>query len=764
MLSTGIEPTPARTMLPIVLATFVMLAPKCHIATSLGQNLGFPYNILTHFHPGIILPTRRGGFNELVFEVPIDHGAMYSSFFGSAVSFFGEEYHVLQFGTLALTPGSMTIDVNTTHVTDSLDHGCGGGLPSSIPAKISLCSSTYASDSLPAHVCDYTCMVPSAPCTTGAQPSSTEKTDSRIDLGAFAGGSVEARTDGARLQHNLRQGFRGLERDGILAHTHGSMVLEAAQMGGERHMDAFAAGHFLRFDWVHCGFWFCTLVLGLRPRVFASLFFCVCIWVFSFVHRITFSLLHKLVAWALMYELRHVRRMVRTAEDADSWGFERQLPSAARLVRFCLRFCTLGQLRILCLFSVLSFLPVASAVCDVCGGFFAGCVGEGGKCKGVEGVASNVKALVAASGVALTLAGLFQPYVTRVFTSSVLAILKTYASMPVAGTAFDFTDKDGAQIVEAVLTGKLSKIEATLHFTRQIEKAGELEDAGETKKRLAVLDSQSKLLDRCEDRGAASTSAAPMWGVHHFIWGKCSEVVMGKNSTVSISGSSSDKISKSEITSKIYVPDTEAQFFETVHLWIAIMVHVGIAPHMLVFDLAQTAVYDAIRLRRENWMLAHETLLEYLQKIDQSPDRSITLQNVRNNPAVGVDTVRQTAISNAEARFGKRFTDIFRPSGGTRTKPGEGWANDSKDKELKVYNEKFTKSSKLPCEAWNRGNDHRQNHLHEDGTCKFRHGCSQWIKLADGTVGYCMRNHRKDECDRDTAERSAVGPAKPTKP
>ena len=34
MLSTGIEPTPARTMLRIVFATFVMLAPKCHIATS----------------------------------------------------------------------------------------------------------------------------------------------------------------------------------------------------------------------------------------------------------------------------------------------------------------------------------------------------------------------------------------------------------------------------------------------------------------------------------------------------------------------------------------------------------------------------------------------------------------------------------------------------------------------------------------------------------------------------------------------------------
>ena len=51
------------------------------------------------------------------------------------------------------------------------------------------------------------------------------------------------------------------------------------------------------------------------------------------------------------------------------------------------------------------------------------------------------------------------------------------------------------------------------------------------------------------------------------------------------------------------------------------MVHVGIAPHMLVFDLAQTAVYDAIRLRRENWMLAHETLLEYLQKIHALPNR-----------------------------------------------------------------------------------------------------------------------------------------------
>ena len=127
-------------------------------------------------------------------------------------------------------------------------------------------------------------------------------------------------------------------------------------------------------------------------------------------------------------------------------------------------------------------------------------------------------------------------------------------------------------------------------------------------------------------------------------------------------------------------------------------------------------------------------------------------------------TPHPTAISNAEARFGKRFTDIFRHSGGARSKPGDGWSTDPKDKELKVFDGKFTKSSKLPCEAWNRGNDHRQNHLNDDGSCKFRHACSQWIKLPDGTVGYCMRNHRKDECDRDASERSTVGPTKPTKP
>ena len=183
----------------------------------------------------------------------------------------------------------------------------------------------------------------------------------------------------------------------------------------------------------------------------------------------------------------------------------------------------------------------------------------------------------------------------------------------------------------------------------------------------------------------------------------------------------------------------------------------GLAPYMVVFNFLQDTVWNAIRIQNEPWMLAHEMLLIYLDRVDQDADRTLSLVNVYGGGKVGVDATRSAAIPAAESRFGKQFTDIFRVSGGTRATKPEDQTSGAKI----VHNGKGSPKSMQPCLAWNLGNDHKQVAMHPDGTCKFRHACAQWIKLSDGSIGYCFRAHKRGECDRTPDERSSVGPAKP---
>ena len=400
------------------------------------------------------------------------------------------------------------------------------------------------------------------------------------------------------------------------------------------------------------------------------------------------------------------------------------------------------------------FVQPVGAVCHVCHGFFEGCNGggDGWTCAGAAAVAGNAAAIATAGGAALTLVGLFDVRVLRVFTSTVLAVLKQYALAPVAGTPFDFDGQTNAQVVGAVLSGSLSKTEALRHFTAKIEVVAAIAEEGPRTAQMASLEAQLRLLQAVDERPSTSNSATALAGVMHFAWGKCSEVVLGGDGKITL-GTDKEKTSTSTITARILVPTTAEEFFEILALWQAIVVQVGLAPFMVVHSVVQRTVWHPIRTVKMPWAVAHELLLAHLDRVDQSVDRSVRLANVCDK--VGVDVLRAEAIEKALTRFGAKFqSDIFRFSGGARAPSGE--------REVKgvVYNGKTSQNSTRPCEAYNRGVDHLAKHLHPDGTCKFKHACGKWIKMPDGTVGFCMRSHPMGQCDRDPAECSKVGPRK----
>ena len=400
---------------------------------------------------------------------------------------------------------------------------------------------------------------------------------------------------------------------------------------------------------------------------------------------------------------------------------------------------------------MLGNLGYSGAVCSVCHGFFVGCTGggDGNTCKEAAQVAANVAALAAAGGGVVKLVNLFNPRILRVFTSTVLGLVSRYKAMPVAGTPYDFAGKANKDVVADVQAGKVSKGEALVHFSGKIDEAASLSEAdGRAAKTEAIL-GQVKLLHAMDDKPASSSSSTPLVGVHRYVWAKCSEVVMTKdNSKVTVGGT--EKESTSAQTAKILTPDCVEAYFEILNLWQAMVVQTGLTTLGAVFEFTQRVVFLPMR-RGDSWKLTHELLLAYLDKVDQSVDKSKTLGDVFQKE--GVDAMKDEALAGVAARFGAGPGNIFRHTGGTRGEDGD-----------KVYNGKDSPRSPQPCMAWNRDPahpQHRKEHLHADGCCKFRHKCGQFIKLASGEVGYCFRDHPMSQCDRKPEERSDVGPTRP---
>ena len=392
-------------------------------------------------------------------------------------------------------------------------------------------------------------------------------------------------------------------------------------------------------------------------------------------------------------------------------------------------------------------LGLCNGVCQICHGFYSGCNGgsDGRTCKERAQVASNVAAVAAAG--AISLVGLFNARILRVFTTTVLGLVSRYKAMPVAGTPYDFTGKKNSDVVADVTAGKVSKAEALVHFSKLIDVASELaNDAGRVSKTQA-LEVQIKLLGAMEDKASCSSSSAPLVGVYRFLWAKCSEVVLVKDhSKVTVGGT--EKESTSAQTAKIHTPDGAEAFLETLNLWQAMVVQTGLAPLMVVFEFTQRVVFMPMR-RGDSWKLAHELLLVYIDKVDQSEDKSKNLANIFDKE--GVDAMKDEALANVASRFGGG-TGIFRRTGGARDEGGKA-----------SYNGKDSPKAPQPCMAWNRDPSsplHRDEHLHPDGCCRFRHRCGQFIKLPSGEIGYCFRDHPMSKCDRKPEEKSDVGPAK----
>ena len=223
------------------------------------------------------------------------------------------------------------------------------------------------------------------------------------------------------------------------------------------------------------------------------------------LNRLTMYVLHHTLVWEIRSLRMTPQEKIGNFVDysrchvCTEQGTPVQACVAKRVVGRCsillYRLTTPASALLITLVLMLANLPMIRAVCTICGGFFAGCTGgaDGQTCEGTAAVKKNAAALVATSTTALSLAGMFGPKVTRVFNTTVLGLIKTYATLPVAGTPYVCDDHTPVENIEAVSAGKVTKSEVQIHFSRLIATYATLPDA-EAHTKIKIIEAQISLL------------------------------------------------------------------------------------------------------------------------------------------------------------------------------------------------------------------------------------------------------------------------------
>jgi hypothetical protein len=348
-------------------------------------------------------------------------------------------------------------------------------------------------------------------------------------------------------------------------------------------------------------------------------------------------------------------------------------------------------------------------------------------CPLVVGIAANAQLFAnKALGGSPTLTYSLTHEMAAHFTRPVVDAIMGIACAPCQGAQVDL--KSGAYtqhhaVVKAAVYGHASFAEASAELAERMDTA--TTDI-EVNKIRGALDSLKLGVD-----SAIHTSS----GVLAFCWAKISNVLFKRN----------DPTFKLEVgkgkaashTATLVRPKNEAEFYEMVHLFIMLIVALGMASATIVMKFLDDVVYSAIRMK-ESWKVAHELLMLYFREIDIDPMRLMHMGNVYRRG--GQDTLLSEARRNAAA--------FFRAGGGNLQL--EGAIDTIKDpKDLKP-NGKGDDKSKRPCADFNAGRPCKQ--LKPDGSCVFAHACNQFVS-DKGPNGYCFGDHVRPDCKYDDAKK-----------
>ena len=394
-----------------------------------------------------------------------------------------------------------------------------------------------------------------------------------------------------------------------------------------------------------------------------------------------------------------------------------------------------------------SLFPLVGAVCPMCFGNAIGCTATSADgCPWTTGVASNVAAVAAAVGAAITLDALLPPRYLRLFTRPVLQTLAIIAAKPKGGAAFSFSGKSYRQIYNAVVGGHVSKDEAIAELSERLDTAEAATDPNAT-----LIKQLERGISMVQKATTKVVAAEVTDGTFLYVLAKLSSVFSSTGTfdlCVACDDEDAPKGGTQRFAASLKRPTSPEQMFALLHQFQMVCVTAGLTTIMAMGPFLDEVVYEPLRVGVLDWPVAFELMIVYLRMVENEPSRFSIATVV--GVAGGMDAKRAEATNIAKGLYAASC--FRRPRGEPRG------VEDEKDKkgkgvfkgDIKGHNE----TGERGCAAWNNGNAHLSKHIDPTtNKCKFRHACNQFV-TDKGPGGQCLGNHRrKDGCDYDESKK-----------
>ena len=371
--------------------------------------------------------------------------------------------------------------------------------------------------------------------------------------------------------------------------------------------------------------------------------------------------------------------------------------------------------------------PALGVTCKSCFDGIEGCAG-GAACLFATRTAENLAALTVVGGAAINVVSLLPSSYVRHLPTQVLRTLAAIARVPAIDGPPDLGAMNLTELQECLASGR---IELTAYRN---ELSARLADGATVAAQVTRISAMLLALQNNTLTSSMRTiDGINSFGVLGYLVAAASLIVnSGKRTyssgTTSSSGSSS--ASNGGTSLSIRTPTSGSQFSELLMVWQTLAHAIGAANILATAPFLQQIVWDGISTLGLLWEQAYCLFIIYLEAIEDSRG-TLHLANVF---AAGAQDTRLKAAN-------KRYSEIFCQPCDDQEENDKG-----RDKGSKKWNGKDSPNANGVCKTYNfKDAEHPKQHLHKDGTCKFRHVCNQWV-TGKGAGGMCELDHTKWAC------------------
>ena len=352
--------------------------------------------------------------------------------------------------------------------------------------------------------------------------------------------------------------------------------------------------------------------------------------------------------------------------------------------------------------------------------------------------------MVAGAATVITLQMLLPLKFLRVLSGTVLACMKSIALKPAAGTAVDLSPLSHAGVIDCVNVGSASVQDGLREVIVRI-------GAATTQIEISRLNALQSTLGNMLTSAPVNANGSPtangqLLGAFSFAYAQAGRVVRSNQAAVAVVAGIETESETSERSRVLYAkltrPINMAEFADFLNCWVMICHACGLGNVLVLGAFLRDVVFDTIALKDE-WYVAHELFLVYLEFVETSGDPTITIANVFTRGSQ--DTHMSRAIARADDHFRIFRAPTRASSGGGGGGGGGGGSSGGAAPAVKPWNGSYDNKSTSCCISFNIGRKEHPATSLVNGKCRYNHICDHFV-TDKGPKGQCGGKHARCDC------------------